>query len=71
MKDSFSKPKHEKQQCEYCGRWVIDLESTPEVGLYFMECLKLTMANCRIAINELKKRAHERYLERRGEESKQ
>jgi hypothetical protein len=42
-----------RDSCEYCGKENVLINSTPEVGGYCKECLKLTINNCREAIKEI------------------
>ena len=39
--------------CECCGKPNMLTNSTPEIGCYCKECLKLTIDNCKTAIKEI------------------
>jgi hypothetical protein len=39
--------------CEYCDKPNVPVVSTPELGCYCKECLKLAADNCKAAISDI------------------
>lgn len=46
--------------CEFCGKEVEDTQGTSMTGAYCIDCLQLTISECKSAIKQLKERQREK-----------